>query len=211
MRVDRREPGAVQFSPAIETGVTREGETLAAGSSTLEQPKCIVTGGAATMTLTYQGRTFPICCTGCRDEFQDNPEKYIRKAALIVRAQAEKPGDQPVPSRASRRDDAFAGDVVDSPSPKANRPAASAAPSRTDTQADASQTAAGAPKTAPAKQDGAKSAATRAAGLLRIAQNLEKSAKTAAALGSYRRIVAEYPNTAAAKTAAQRIKALAKP
>ncbi len=33
------------------------------------------------MTISYQGRTFPICCTGCRDEFNENPEKYIKKAA----------------------------------------------------------------------------------------------------------------------------------
>ena len=48
------------------------------------------------------------------------------------------------------------------------------------------------------------------AGLLRIGQNLEKSGKTDAALGSYRRIVKEYPDTPTAKTAAERIKALAK-
>src|SRR5262249_39674681 len=138
LRVDRREPGAVQFSPTIEIGLTREGETLAAGSSTTASPKCIVTGGAATMTLTYQGRTFPICCTGCRDEFNDNPEKYIQKAARLLRAQAETKRDQPVPSRVSRFDDAFAGDVVDSPSTKAKRTTAPSPQGREDATAGSS-------------------------------------------------------------------------
>ena len=36
------------------------------------------------MTLSYQGRTFPICCTGCRDEFNESPEKYLKKAAMLA-------------------------------------------------------------------------------------------------------------------------------
>ncbi len=47
-----------------------------------------MTGGAATMTLTYEGKTFPICCTGCRDEFNESPEKYIKKASLLLSSQA---------------------------------------------------------------------------------------------------------------------------
>lgn len=209
LRVDRREAGAIQFSPTIEIGLTREGETLAASSSSTDRPKCIVTGGAATMTLTYQGRTFPICCTGCRDEFHDNPEKYLQKAARILRAQAETKSGQAVPSRVSRFDDAFAGDVVDSPAMKAQPTAPASQPSGKGSMADAKPAA-----PTVTKKDGAKSAAsqpaTRAASLLQIGQNLEKSGKTDAALSSYRRIVAAYPGTPAAQTAAQRIRALGK-
>jgi hypothetical protein len=71
------------------------------------------------------------------------------------------------------------------------------------------------PGKTPAKKVEDKSAATqrstRAATLLRIGQNLEKSAKTDAALAAYRRIVKEYPNTPAARNAAERIKVLEKP
>ncbi len=214
MRVDRREPGAVQFRPTMEIGLTREGETLAASSSTTERPRCIVTGGAATMTLTYQGRTFPICCTGCRDEFHDNPEKYIQKAARILQAQAEKTTNPTVPTRVSRFDDAFAGDVVDTPSATAKRPPPAAPPSRKDSTADsarASNVGDAKPAATPTKKSAASQPAIRAASLLRIAENLEKSGKADAALSSYRRIVQDYPDTPAARTAAQRITALAKP
>lgn len=212
LRVDRREPGAVPFRPAIEVGLTREGETFAAGSSALERPKCIVTGGAATMTLTYQGRIVPICCTGCRDEFQDNPEKYLQKAARLLPAQAEKKSDQRVPSRVSRYEDAFAGDVVDSPPVNASQSAAPSLPSRTGSPtAGAGKTPAVSPRRPVGTKAAAPPSAARAAGLLRIAEDLEKSGKTAAAVGSYRRIVAEYAGTPAARTAALRIKALTKP
>ncbi len=52
---------------------------------------------------------------------------------------------------------------------------------------------------------------TRAAGLLQVGQNLEKSGKSSLALGYYKRIVKDYPDTPAAKTAKQRIKAIEKP
>jgi YHS domain-containing protein len=213
--LDRKEPGAVQFSRWIEVGLTKEGESFAAGSTTAERPKCIVTGGAATMTLTYQGRTFPICCTGCRDEFNENPEKYLKKASVIVPAQAGKArSNPPAPSRVSRFEDAFAGDEVDAPAIKGQR--APDAASRRGTLAGPPPGSDARNKTGgrSPKKDGEKPAAplsaARAASLLRIGQNLEKSAKTDAALGYYRRIVKDYPGTPAAKTAAQRIQALEK-
>ncbi len=104
MWIDRKEQGAVQFSRSTEVGLTKEGESLAGGSSSSERPKCIVTGGAAAMTLTYNGQTFPICCTGCRDEFNENPEKYIKKASLIAQSRVTKKaeGSARLASAASR-------------------------------------------------------------------------------------------------------------
>ena len=122
MAHDLKEPDSIQFTRLVEVGLTKDGESLAGAGSAAERPKCIVTGGAATMTLSFQGRTFPICCTGCRDEFNENPEKYIKKASLMAASAASKPKSaQPAPSSVGRFEDAFAGDVVDSP--KSTKPA----------------------------------------------------------------------------------------
>jgi len=110
---ERRAAKAGAFTRSIEVGLTKEGETFAAGSDAAEAPKCIVTGGAATQTLSYQGRTFPICCSGCRDEFLESPEKYLKKLAAAPApggAGAAKKEKKPAPKR-SRDDDPFAGDV----------------------------------------------------------------------------------------------------
>ena len=68
------------------------------------------------------------------------------------------------------------------------------------------------PDPSAAKKPGSKPATStpvaRAAGLLRIGQNLEKSGKTEAALANYKRIVKDFAETPAAKTARERIKAL---
>ena len=30
--------------------------------------------------VTYKGKDYYVCCSGCRDEFKANPEKYIKEA-----------------------------------------------------------------------------------------------------------------------------------
>jgi YHS domain-containing protein len=214
MAHELREAGAFKFMRLIEVGLTRDGESLAAGAATTERPRCIVTGGAANMTLSYQGRTFPICCTGCRDEFNDNPEKYIKKASLMVGSQAAKTkSGTPAAARVSRFEDAFADDVPDPSTPEKPAPAAakeSAGKGDNRSHADAIP-----PAKSGSKKESEKSVATkpasRAASLLRLGQNLEQSGKIAAALGYYRRIVKDFPDSTAAKTAAARIKALDRP
>jgi YHS domain-containing protein len=221
MGVDRKEPGAAQFHRSIEVGLTKEGESLAGGTTSSDRPKCIVTGGAATMTITYQGQTFPICCTGCRDEFNESPEKYIKKASLMVQSRGSKAKSaQGGPARVSRFEDAFAGDVADAPTMKAGgrsaKAATESAPTREGPAEEADDESKSTSRSQPPKKKAepktaASRSSSRAAGLLRIGQNLEKSGKTDAALENYKRIVKEFADTPAAKTAKQRIKALEKP
>ena len=55
-------------------GATKEGEAFAAGSG---KPECIVSGGLGTMAVSYQGKTYYVCCSGCRAEFNEDPAKYV--------------------------------------------------------------------------------------------------------------------------------------
>jgi YHS domain-containing protein len=203
--VSEQEPGAPQYKRTVEVGLTREGEAFAAGGAAADLPRCIVTGGAASLSVTYQGKTYPLCCSGCRDEFNDNPEKYIKKAALLAgpgAKSAARPG-----SSVNKDDGAFDG-LVDEP-PKAAKPDPAKAPAKPAAPAEA--TAKAAPAAGKGK-DAAKAKAAdpsaRAAALLRLGQNLEKSGKADAALGYYRRVVKDFPDTPAAKAAAARVKAL---
>ncbi|MFM7112038.1 MAG: YHS domain-containing protein, partial [Planctomycetota bacterium] len=38
-----------------------------------------VSGGAGTSTVSFKGETFYVCCSGCRDAFNENPEKYVKE------------------------------------------------------------------------------------------------------------------------------------
>lgn len=58
-----------------EVGYTREGTRLAASDST--GPECVVTGGAGTISVSYKGKTYYVCCSGCRDAFNEDPEGIL--------------------------------------------------------------------------------------------------------------------------------------
>ncbi|HMP01682.1 MAG TPA: hypothetical protein PKC45_04185 [Gemmatales bacterium] len=78
LRLERRPAGRTQFVRDFQVAAQREGESLA-GKPANQKPVCIVSGGLGTMTVSHQDRTFYVCCTGCRDEFNANPEKYIKE------------------------------------------------------------------------------------------------------------------------------------
>jgi YHS domain-containing protein len=198
--LDRQDPGAPQFKRVIEVGLTKEGEAFAAGGSAADLPKCVITGGAAAMTITYQGKSYPLCCSGCRDEFNDNPEKYIKKAALQAEQGASKTPVKAAGSGVGKDDGAFAGFGDE------ERPRSKETPKPATHKADSAPGSE--PADAPKADERAGKDEARASSLLRLGQNLEKSGKVAAALPYYRRIVKEYPGTASGKAAAARIKAL---
>ena len=54
----------------------KDGESIAGGS---KKPECVVTGGAASIKVSYKGKDYYVCCSGCADEFRENPEKYVNK------------------------------------------------------------------------------------------------------------------------------------
>ena len=58
-----------------DVGLSKEGASLAGG----KKNECIVTGGLGTMAVTYGGKTYYVCCSGCRDEFNANPKKYVEE------------------------------------------------------------------------------------------------------------------------------------
>lgn len=115
---EAKAPGAPQWAKVIDANLGKEGEAFAAGGKEEDLPKCIVTGGAATLSATYQGKTYPLCCTGCRDEFEADPEKYVKKLAQRIEKGAI--GKPKAPARRGD-DDAFEGLVEDRPEARPER------------------------------------------------------------------------------------------
>jgi hypothetical protein len=44
-----------------------------------KKTECVVSGGLGTMPVSYKGETFYVCCSGCKDAFVENPEKFIKE------------------------------------------------------------------------------------------------------------------------------------
>lgn len=73
-RYEVKPAGKGIFYKQYQVGATKEGVAFAPGDG---RPECIVSGGLGTMPVSYLGKTYYVCCSGCRDEFRDNPKKYI--------------------------------------------------------------------------------------------------------------------------------------
>jgi len=74
-------------------GATKEGKPLVETSAEIG-PFCVVSYGPPLTPITYKGKTYYICCGGCRDEFRREPEKYIQEyeelLAKMAKERAEK-------------------------------------------------------------------------------------------------------------------------
>ncbi len=75
-RYEVKAEGISVFTPVWQVGATKEGVPFATGEV---YPVCIVSGGKGTSTVTYKGKTYYVCCSGCRDAFLDEPEKYVKE------------------------------------------------------------------------------------------------------------------------------------
>lgn len=76
-RIETRPAGTtVAFTRRFQVGATKEGVPFA---DVPKGPECIVSGGLGTIKVSYKGKDYWVCCTGCRDEFKADPEKYIKE------------------------------------------------------------------------------------------------------------------------------------
>ncbi len=73
-RFKKAEEGRTLFTGVYIVQATKEGESLGAAQ---KKNECVVSGGAGTMTVSFKGETFYVCCSGCADAFKETPEKYI--------------------------------------------------------------------------------------------------------------------------------------
>ena len=66
--------GGDRLTRLAEVGYTRKGSGFGKSGAV---PECVVTGGAALIPVTFKGKTYYVCCTGCRDYFNDHPEEVL--------------------------------------------------------------------------------------------------------------------------------------
>jgi YHS domain-containing protein len=80
------QPTASTFVRLGEVGFTRNGVSFAAGES---GPVCIVTEGRGTMQVSYKGKSYYVCCSGCKDLFNKDPETILAEAADRAKAKGK--------------------------------------------------------------------------------------------------------------------------
>jgi hypothetical protein len=83
---EKRREAQKMWQRIAEVGYTREGTRLADDGTT--GPECVVTGGLGTIAVSYKGRTYYVCCSGCKQAFDADPEGIL--ADYAARKQGEK-------------------------------------------------------------------------------------------------------------------------
>lgn len=83
--LEKKGTASDQLVRLAEVGYTRQGSGF---GKNVSQRECVVTGGLGTIEVSFEGKTYYVCCTGCRDYFNDNPKEVI--AEYIARKEAEK-------------------------------------------------------------------------------------------------------------------------
>ncbi len=73
--VESRKNQSSNWSRIVEMGMTRDGTTIAIGDG---QKKCVVTGGQGDMEVKISGKSYFVCCSGCRDALLEDPEAFIK-------------------------------------------------------------------------------------------------------------------------------------
>jgi YHS domain-containing protein len=63
------------FTKVYRVGAGKDGEPFV--SVGFNEKECVVSGGQGTSTVSYMGKTYYVCCSGCRDAFNDDPAKYV--------------------------------------------------------------------------------------------------------------------------------------
>lgn len=55
----------------------RQGTSFAKSDDDYGERICIISGGLGTMQVSYQGKSYWVCCTGCKAAFEDDPATWI--------------------------------------------------------------------------------------------------------------------------------------
>lgn len=73
--------GNADFARYDTVSTQREGTSFALSDTDYAEKTCIISEGLGTTEVTYKGRSYWVCCSGCKAAFEEDPETWITRAA----------------------------------------------------------------------------------------------------------------------------------
>jgi ribosomal protein L24E len=73
----RRGQGMFRLQDTI--GCQREGTSFALSDTDYGEKTCVISQGLGTTAVSYKGKTYWVCCSGCKAAFEEEPEKWIAR------------------------------------------------------------------------------------------------------------------------------------
>ena len=78
-----RRRGAGKFRLQDTIGSQREGTSFALSDSDYGEKTCVISQGLGTTPVSFKGKTYWVCCSGCKAAFEEEPEKWIARYEAI--------------------------------------------------------------------------------------------------------------------------------
>ena len=86
-----RKRGAGQFLRVDSINTQREGTSFALSDTDYGEKTCVVSQGLGTTEVKYKGKSYYVCCSGCKAAFEDEPEKWIARFEAMSKDKMPKP------------------------------------------------------------------------------------------------------------------------
>jgi len=77
----RRGTGAFRLQDTI--GCQRKGTSFALSDSDYGEKTCVISQGLGTTAVSFQGKTYWVCCSGCKAALEEEPAKWIARFEAI--------------------------------------------------------------------------------------------------------------------------------
>jgi hypothetical protein len=74
-----RKRGSGEFMRVDTVGTQRANTSFALNDEDYKDRKCIISGGLGTIQVSYKGKSYWVCCTGCKAAFEEEPERWLAK------------------------------------------------------------------------------------------------------------------------------------
>jgi len=74
-----RKRGSGSFLRIDSINTQREGTSFALSDTDYGEKTCIVSQGLGTTSVSYKGKSYWVCCSGCKAAFEEEPERWIAK------------------------------------------------------------------------------------------------------------------------------------
>jgi hypothetical protein len=84
-----RARGKAPFRRVDTIGTQREGVSFAQADDDYGDRTCVISGGLGTSTVSYKGKSYYVCCSGCKAAFEDEPERWIARFEAEKKKKAE--------------------------------------------------------------------------------------------------------------------------
>jgi hypothetical protein len=72
--------GTAAFRRFDTVSTQREGTSFALSDSSYGEKECIISQGLGTTAVSWKGKTYWVCCSGCKAAFEEDPETWIARA-----------------------------------------------------------------------------------------------------------------------------------